>query len=144
MRILDTLRRKGADVVTIAPDRSVLEAMHLLVHHNIGAVVVVADDEILGILSERDVLRLGAEDPDRLRTAEVSEAMTTDLVVAVPEDPIQYAAAIMTKNRIRHLPIMEDGELRGIVSIGDVVNAIRGEIEVENRYLRSYIQGGVR
>ncbi|MFQ5746505.1 MAG: CBS domain-containing protein [Gemmatimonadota bacterium] len=142
MRVRDTLRRKGGEVITITPDRTVLEAMRLLVEHNIGAVLVVSGEGILGILSERDVLRLGADDPSCLETALVGEVMTTDLVVGVPEDAIHYAAAIMTRNRIRHLPIVEEGELRGIVSIGDVVNAIRDQMEAENRYLRSYIQGG--
>ena len=141
MRIHDILRRKGGDVVTVSPTISILEAMRVLVEHNIGSVVVVSDDGIQGILTERDVLRRGAEDPAMLESRTVSEVMTTDLVVGVPADAIEYVAGIMTENRIRHLPVVDDGRLVGILSIGDVVNAIRTEVEVENRYLRRYIDG---
>ena len=141
MRIHDILRRKGDVVVTVAPDISILDAMRVLVEHNIGSVVVVTDDGIQGILTERDVLRRGSEDPASLQSRRVAEVMTTDLVVGVPGDDVEYVAAIMTENRIRHLPVLDEGDLVGILSIGDVVNAIRTEIEFENRYLRRYIDG---
>lgn len=141
MKIDDILRRKGSDVVTVEPEVSILDAIRVLVQHNIGAVVVVGEDQILGILTERDVLRLGAEAPTDLESRAVADVMTTELVIGVPGDAIEYVAAIMTENRIRHLPVVEEGSLVGILSIGDVVNAIRGQIEVENRYLRSYIDG---
>jgi CBS domain-containing protein len=144
MRIQDILRRKGAAVISVLPEITMLEAMRVLVQHNIGAVVVVSKGEILGILTERDVLRLGAEAPAELEVRRVADVMTTDLVVGVPGDAIEYVAAIMTENRIRHLPVVEGEELVGILSIGDVVNAIRTETEVENRYLRSYIDGAYR
>jgi CBS domain-containing protein len=144
MRIQDILRRKGAAVISVLPEITMLEAMQVLVQHNIGAVVVVSKGEILGILTERDVLRLGAEAPAELEVRRVADVMTTDLVVGVPGDAIEYVAAIMTENRIRHLPVVEGEELVGILSIGDVVNAIRTETEVENRYLRSYIDGAYR
>jgi CBS domain-containing protein len=141
MTIRDILQAKGHDVVTVPPERTVLEAMGVLVQHRIGAVVVMVDDEIRGILTERDVLRLGATDPNTLRTRTVGETMTTELVVGVPDDDIDYVMDIMTRNRVRHLPIVTDGTLTGIVSIGDVVNACRKSVEAENRYLRDYIQG---
>jgi CBS domain-containing protein len=144
MRISDILDRKGRNVVTVDPDRSVLEAMAVLVEHNIGSVVVTSGSEILGILTERDVLRMGAAAPDSLATTTVGDAMTAELVVGVAEDAVQYAAGIMTENRIRHLPIVDGEGLVGVVSIGDVVNAMKQQMEVENRYLRSYIQGEVR
>ena len=99
-----------------------------------------------GILTERDILRLGANGSGRLTTMRVAEAMTPqeELVIAVPDDDIGYCMQVMTENRIRHLPIMEEGHLRGIVSIGDVVNATRDHVEWENRYLRDYIRGDVR
>lgn len=144
MKIRDILRTKGTDVVLVSPRETVLAAMRILVRHNIGSVVVEEGGEIRGILTERDVLRLGSRDPELLSTTLVGEAMTEDLVVGLPEDDIHYAMAIMTKNRIRHLPVVEDGRLRGIISIGDLVNACRQEAEVENRYLRDYIQGRTR
>lgn len=141
MKIRDILASKGTDVVTTTPDRSVLDAMRVLVEHNIGSVVVVEGGEVKGILTERDVLRLGARDPADLEEFRVGDAMTTDLVVGVPDDGIHSVMRIMTDRRIRHLPILEDGELQGIVSIGDVVKASARTAEVENRHLKDYIRG---
>jgi CBS domain-containing protein len=144
VKIRQVLDRKGSSVVTVEPGRTVHEAMRVLVEHNIGSVIVTKDGRILGILTERDVLRLGAADPTTLATTPVADAMTSELVVAVAEDPVEYAAGVMTANRIRHLPIVDGKELIGVVSIGDVVNALKQEKDVENRYLREYIQGTVR
>ncbi|MCK5446874.1 MAG: CBS domain-containing protein [Gemmatimonadetes bacterium] len=144
MRIREVLDRKGSSVVTVAPDRTVHDAMQILVEHNIGAVIVTRDGSIIGILTERDVLRLGAADPGSLATTRVSEAMTKELVVGVADDLVDYAAGVMTSSRIRHLPIVDGEQLIGVLSIGDVVNALKQEKEVENRYLRDYIQGAVR
>lgn len=144
MRIRDILRSKGSDVVTVDPGRTVLEAMRTLVDHNIGSVVVVEEDDVRGILTERDVLRLGADDPATLGSVPVREAMTEDLVIGELDDRIDYVMEIMTNNRVRHLPILERGELRGIVSIGDVVKASKQNAEAENKYLRDYIKGETR
>jgi len=144
MKIREVLDRKERGVVTVEPGRTVLEAMQVLVEHNIGSVVVTRDGSVLGILTERDVLRIGAAEPGSLSTTLVGDAMTTDLVVGVAEDLVDYAAGIMTANRIRHLPIVDGERLSGVVSIGDVVSAMKQEKEVENRYLRDYIQGAVR
>lgn len=139
----EILAAKGTDVVTVRPDQTVHEAMRLLVAHNIGAVLVTVGTELVGILSERDVLRLGARNPEALTTTRVEGAMTRELVVGVPEDEVDYVMSVMTENRIRHLPILEDGQLAGIVSIGDLVNSLRRGAEVENRYLKQYIRGEV-
>ena len=144
MRISDILRKKGSDVVSIEPDQPVLAAVRVLSQHRIGALVVRRKDEISGILSERDVLNLAADDPARLNETRVEDAMTKDLIVGVPDDDLDYVMNIMTKNRIRHLPIVVDGRLEGIVSIGDVVNAVRREVESENRHLKDYIHGVAR
>jgi CBS domain-containing protein len=141
MKIRDVLRTKGDQVVTVSSDGTVLSAMQILVEHNIGAVVVVDQGEIKGILSERDVLRLGAREPAALSTTQIGEVMTKELVICVDEDEVEYALNVMTRNRIRHLPIVEEGRLVGIVSIGDLVNVSREQVEFENRYLRDYIQG---
>ena len=141
MRIREIVQSKGTFVVTIDPDRTVLEAMKVLVQHGIGAVVVAQGEDVTGILTERDVLRLGAESPARLESTRVGEAMTRDLIVAVPDDDLEYAMEAMTRNRIRHLPIVDGGRLAGMLSIGDVVNALRSHVETENRHLRDYIQG---
>ena len=145
-KVREILRHKGTEVVTVSPEATVQDAMAVLVEHDIGSVVVTESDAVRGILTERDILRLGANGSGRLSTMRVSEAMTPQesLVIAVPDDDIAYCMQVMTENRIRHLPIMEEGDLRGIVSIGDVVNATRDHVEWENRYLRDYIRGDVR
>lgn len=144
MRIRDILDEKGHEVITIAPDRTVDDAVSRLVEHDIGALVVERGKEVVGIISERDVLRLGSDDPRLWRERRVEDVMTRDLLVGVGDDDLDYVMEIMTENRVRHLPIVEDGELRGIVSIGDVVNASRRDVKAENRYLRRYIQGELR
>ncbi|MGH7545055.1 MAG: CBS domain-containing protein, partial [Gemmatimonadota bacterium] len=143
MKIRDILRGKGHDVVTTTPDEVVLAAMRVLVKHNIGSVVVVEGGEIRGILTERDVLRLGAKDPAKLGTTKVGDVMTTNLVIGVLDDDLEYVMGVMSRNRIRHLPVLEDDRLVGILSIGDVVNTCRKNAETENRYLKDYIQGMV-
>lgn len=143
MRVRDILDVKGRQVVTTSPDGTVLDAMKVLNEHNIGAVVVTEGESIRGILSERDVLRLGASGPHRLSEASVSDTMTRDVIVGLPDDAVHDAMGVMTKNRIRHLPIVLDGRLVGIVSIGDLVNASWMAAEDENRHLKDYIQGRV-
>jgi CBS domain-containing protein len=141
MKIRDILTNKGTDVVTITPDVTVHSAVQVLVDNNIGAVVVLDGSTIAGILSERDILRLSAKDPAQLSGRTVSDVMTKKVVTGGPDDLIGHVMETMTSHRIRHLPIVEGGALAGILSIGDVVNALRSEVEGENRYMRDYIQG---
>jgi CBS domain-containing protein len=141
MRIRDILRRKGSEVVTVSPDTPLQEAMRTLVSHNIGALVVVADGAVCGIVSERDVLRAGAENLAILAAARVRDVMTGDVVTESPAADLRTVMDTLTERRIRHLPVLEDGRLCGMVSIGDVVNAVRETIEQENVALHSYIAG---
>jgi CBS domain-containing protein len=141
MTISEILRDKGDHVVTIDRHRTILEAMRMLMHHRIGALVVTEGSDVIGIITERDMLKLCADDPGVLDATRVNDVMTTELVVGVPDDSIDYVMQIMTRNRIRHLPIIANNALAGIVSIGDIVNACRSSVEAENRYLRAYIAG---
>jgi CBS domain-containing protein len=141
MKIRELLEKKGFEVVTVPPSLPLLEAMRLLVKHNIGSVVVAEDRVVQGILTERDVLRLAAKDPAEMTSLKAEDVMTRDVVVGLPEDTVDYVMEIMTRNRIRHLPVVDEGWMQGILSIGDVVNALRTKVEVENRYMRDYIQG---
>ena len=143
MKIRDILDRKGTDVVTITADITIHAAVKVLVDHNIGAVVVLEGSDIVGILSERDILRISAKDPSDLARRTVHDVMTRNVVTGGLEDRIGHVMELMTNRRIRHLPIIEDDQLAGILSIGDVVNALRTEVEGENRYMRQYIQGRV-
>ena len=133
MNIASVLARKGGRVVTCRPEQSIRQALSLLAEHNIGALVVV--DELgrpVGILSERDIVREAARD-ERLFSRTVGEIMTRDVVVGVPEDAVRAVAHTMTERRIRHVPVIAEGRLVGIVSIGDIVKAERdqylGEID---------------
>lgn len=140
MLLREILRSKGSDVVTIRPEATAHEAMRELVRHNIGALVVF-DGTLRGIVSERDLLRAGAEDPQGLARARVNDLMTRDVVTARPDAELREVMDTMTERRIRHLPVVEGGELRGIISIGDVVNALRRTTEAENQHLHAYIAG---
>ena len=142
MLIRDVVTSKGSLVTTVGPNRTVLEAARTLVLNAIGSVVVTEGGEIQGILTERDVLRLAADDPARLETTLVRDAMTQDLVVGLADDDVEYCMAIMTNNRVRHLPVVEGKRLVGIVSIGDLVNASLSDLKAENRWLKDYLQGG--
>jgi CBS domain-containing protein len=140
MQIRDLLRDKGPTVITIGPELPVLEAAQVLVQNNIGALVVF-DGSIQGIVSERDLLRLAANQVDRLSTAKVRDVMTAQVITASPDAQIHDVMDILTEHRIRHLPVVENGQLAGIISIGDVVNALRHTVETENRFLHAYIEG---
>ncbi len=142
MLIRDILRKKGNHVVTIESHRTVHEAIRSLVANNIGALLVIsADDQLVGIFTERDILREVAERSGQLRETSVGDVMTRNVIIGVPEDTIEYVMGVMTQNRIRHLPVLEGDELAGIISIGDVVNAQLRETEFENRLLKDYIHG---
>lgn len=133
MQISNILATKGGTVVTVKPSQTIREAIALLVKHRIGALVVVDDaGKVVGLVSERDFVREAARN-EALFGEPVSAIMTTDVIVASPGDDIQSVEQTMTVKRFRHLPILDEGELIGIVSIGDVVKAqldqYQGEIE---------------
>lgn len=144
MKLRDILRTKGSDVIQIDPDQPVIDAVRILSEHRIGCLVVTREGDIRGVVSERDIMNLMAAKPKALTDTLVADIMTTDVIVAVLEDDLDYVMNIMTNNKIRHLPIVDDGELAGIVSIGDVVNEVRRSVESENRHLKDYIQGATR
>lgn len=141
MKIDEILRTKGREVVTITASKSVLDAVRVLVGRNIGSLVVTDGPQPIGILTERDILRLTARVPGELASIEVGSAMTRDMVTASPSDGLHEMMGVMTDRKIRHLPVLEDGELVGIISIGDLVNACRVSAEEENTHLRRYIRG---
>ena len=143
MRIRMLLDKKGREVVTAPPSLSVPDAARLMNKHNIGSVVVVHGGVVQGIVTERDILRLVGGACSSMEKMTVKEAMTSDVIVGVPEDSLDYVMEIMTRNRIRHLPVMAAGGLEGILSVGDVIDALRKNVEAENRYMLDYIQGKV-
>ena len=141
MKVADLLKAKGQTVVTVGPNETVLEAMKQLLEKKIGSLIVCEQEKILGIISERDILKEVYQNGDLLRTKKVADIMTTNLIVAIPEDELDYIMGIMTQNRIRHLPIVNKEGIVGIVSIGDIVKFQLEEIQVKNRYLEEYMYG---
>ncbi|WP_460395704.1 CBS domain-containing protein [Actinophytocola sediminis] len=143
MRIADLLRHKGSEVVTAVPELSVSGLLEDLSRHNVGAIVVVDQTGILvGIVSERDVVRQLNERGAELLHAPIAEIMTTQVVTCGPGEAVTRLAAIMTERRIRHMPVVADGQLVGLVSIGDVVRSRIEQLESESEQLESYIAQG--
>ena len=141
MTIAAILQAKGGDIVSVGPDRRVSDVVALLAERRIGAVPVIGNGRLEGVFSERDLIyRLAAEGPSVL-DRKVSEIMTSPAVTVDRETPILSALAMMTKRRIRHLPVVENGAVVGVVSIGDLVKLRIDRIEAEADAMRSYIAG---
>jgi CBS domain-containing protein len=141
MLVRHLLGQKGNEVQSTSPAATVQEALDAMITHRVGSLLVMDQGKLTGIVTERDVLRRGLADVRKLREQQVHEVMSTDLVIATPDDSLQYLMGLMTRNKIRHVPVFEEGSLCGLVSIGDVVFALVEEHATENRYLRDYIQG---
>ena len=142
MDVETILRNKGRAVATIRPDETVGAAIEALVSGNIGALVASQDGEAVdGIISERDIVHALARHGVALLALSVAEVMTRSVVTCDPTESVAELMAEMTNRRIRHLPVVRDGRLCGIVSIGDVVKNRLDEIEYETRSLRSFIAG---
>ncbi|MCX6486885.1 MAG: CBS domain-containing protein [Mycobacterium sp.] len=143
MRIADILRSKGPLVATVTETTTVAALLADLAVHDIGSLVVIDADGVVGIVSERDVVRkLHEHGPDLLRRP-VAEVMSAVVVSCGPDDRVDDLAVLMTNNRVRHVPVLINGRLAGIVSIGDVVKNRMEEMVAERQQLRAYItQGG--
>lgn len=142
MQVRSILQHKGSWVATVAPTDTVAEAAQALSEHGIGALVVSADGRTLdGILSERDIVRALALDHE-VRDKLVAELMTGDVMTCDPRATVDTLMAVMTERRVRHLPIVEDGVLAGIISIGDVVKHRVEELQAETQVLHDYIETG--
>ena len=142
MIIEHLLAEKGHDVITIEPERTLLETVHLLDQKRIGAVVVSdADHPVLGIISERDIARAVARRGAAALDEPVSEHMTAKVVTCTRSCTVSDLMELMTNRRIRHVPIVERGRLGGIISIGDVVKHRLGEMEAEQRAMDEYSSG---
>ncbi len=140
MKVKDILATKGSSVVTIQGHITVFDAMSIFSANRVGSLLVVDKiDNILGIIAARDVLMAVLNNLEKVKTLPVEKIMTTNLIVGTESDDIEYIEAVMTENRIRHIPILDGRELKGLISIGDIVKAILKEKDVENRYLKDYI-----
>ena len=143
MRISSILARKGADVVVIDPDATLEEAARRMADREVGALVVSPDGRRPeGVVSERDLLRLVAREGASCLARPVTEAMTREPTTCEPDTKVDELAAVMTDQRVRHVPVVDGGAMVGIVSIGDVVKSRLDELEVETQALSSYLSTG--
>lgn len=142
--VQDIMKRKGADVRTLSPTGTLAEALHLLAEENIGAIPIIEPSgTILGILSERDIIRALSRDPELRFQDSVTTLMTREVTCVREHQGIDVCMQLMTGKRVRHLPVVdESGRLQGIVSIGDVVKATISEHEILIDQLEHYISGG--
>ena len=140
MRISDVIGSKASkDVITISPDATVRDLIRLLAEHNVGALIVSGDGSAVdGIVSERDVVR-HLLDSDDILDGQVAEIMTVEVATASPDTSLDEMRTLMTERRIRHVPVVTDGSLTGIISIGDVVKAAMNQLEFERDQLDSYL-----
>jgi len=141
-RVADILRGKGSDVLKIDASATVFEALEKIVERNVGSILVTDGDNVVGIMTERDSLRKIAVKGRTSRDTKVSEIMSSPLVYVTPETQVDEVMAIMTDRRIRHLPVVENDEVIGILSIGDVVKYQSREQSFQIQYLTDYISGG--
>lgn len=140
MLVKDILRVKGEQVYTVTTKATLHEAACELVKHNVGSLVVCENDQLVGIITERDLLRTIAEENPDLDRLTVAERMSTQLTTCPPEEDVDKVMGVMTEKRIRHLPILKDGKLAGMVSIRDVVKAQQARTTMEKEQLMKYIQ----
>lgn len=142
MRLVrEILQTKGSDIWTIIPEAPVYEALKLMAEKDIGALVVVESGEVVGIISERDYARKVILKGKSSMDTPVKNIMTTRVFYVAPEQTIEECMALMTDKRVRHLPVIVDGKLVGLVSIGDVIKEIISEQKVYIRDLENYIEG---
>ena len=140
-KVSNILSRKGFDVVTVTPQQSAMEAVNLMNEHRIGAVVVVDKGEVVGIFTERDLLRRIVAKGKKAEDTAVGKAMSTPVAYCTPETEIQECRLAMTQKRIRHLPVIQDKKLAGLVSIGDIMAYELSEHQTTIQYLNEYISG---
>ena len=140
MTLGEIIRDKGNEVYYIAPNVTLAAVVDALVQFNCGSLVVLDGEKMVGIITERDILRACSSRRNALEEQIVDDHMTRDVIVGAPSDAVESIMGLMTKHRVRHLPVMEEGNLVGIISIGDVVKMQHDRLTMENHYLKSYIQ----
>ncbi len=147
--VRDLLRHKGTDIISIRPDATVYRAIEVMVSNNVGSLLVIAPRQesvrspIAGIFTERDYLRRIALEGRTSRTTRVDEVMTRDVLTVSPQNTVKECMTLMTEAKIRHLPVVQDGEIEGLISIGDCVRQVSLDAQTEVAHLQSYIQSVV-
>lgn len=142
MLVKTHLEDKPKTLVTANPTTTIDDAMDLLISNKIGCLPVVDDnDQLLGIISDKDIFQKIYEKKTEYMSLKVADMMTTDLIVGLPEDELNYIAGVMDKNWIRHVPIVKEDQLVGLISLGDIIRTQTEHAQIENRYLKLYTDG---
>lgn len=140
MIIRDVLTIKGGEIYHVAPEASLMEAARLMIKYDIGSLVIRTDTSMVGLITERDLLRALTTHGCDIASVAVSEIMITEPIIGTPDDGLDYVRGVMTENRISHLPVMEGDTLLGIISFHDVAKACLNEANFENHLLKRYIK----
>lgn len=140
MFIREVLSLKGDELFSISPEEPVAHAVAKMTEHDIGSLVVKNDAQMLGLVTERDVIRAMVKHGCSLKDAKVSAIMVSEPLVATPDDTVDYARDVMTKTRVSHLPVLEGSQLIGVISFHDVAKACLKEANYENSLLKRYIK----
>ena len=142
MFVKELLKSSPKDIITIDPSTDLWKAMETLISNKIGCLPVLdSSGTLVGILDDQDIFRAVYENQDNFEKFTAGDLMTSDLIIGMPGDDLNYIAGLMAKNNIRYVPIMDDRKMVGLVSPGDVVKAQMTHIEIENRYLKMYMEG---
>ncbi|RMG05123.1 MAG: CBS domain-containing protein [Nitrospirae bacterium] len=142
MKVKDLLQEKGREIITIGADSSIVEASSKMVQRNVGALLVEGEGgRLVGLITERDIVKILSKTECELKDLTVKDIMvkSENLLVAEPEDEIEYVMAVMIQNAVRHIPIVEKGDLTGIISIRDVVKTHVRKLKAEIHFLKEYI-----
>ena len=142
VKVKELLKEKGYDVWSVGPEATVLEALKVMAEKNIGAVLVIEGERLAGIFSERDYARKVALDAKPCKDTVIKELMTEEIISVDTDTTLQECLSLITEHRIRHLPVVQDDQLRGMLTIGDVVKHIISHLELTVRDLENYISGG--
>lgn len=143
MKIRDLLKEKGLEFIAVDSDATVDVAIHKMVDRSIGAVLVMENDKLVGMFTERDVLKCWVKSKQGCSTILVRDIMTKDIMVATLDDDLNYAMTVMINNKIRHLPVIDDkGKVISVISIRDMVKAQVSNLQAQVHYLKDYITGG--
>ena len=135
------LDNKGRQIIAIAPDASVYDAIKLMADETVGSLLVMKGDDLLGIITERDYARKVIIKNRSSETTQVAEIMSTDIVTASSSETVDECMAVMTRRSVRHLPVVDDGKVIGVISMRDLVQAIIADQQEEIEQLESYISG---
>jgi len=142
MLVKELLESKGSKVITAAEDSTVHQAVATMVENKVGSALVIDDEgNPVGIVTERDILRQVADNYSLIKEMVIRDVMSKDLIIATPDEDVNAVCQIMTDKRLRHIPVIDKGELIGIISIGDVVKASLKDSQFEIHYMRDYIMG---